>query len=165
MSPRPSLPRTMSLMTFQEKIIVLCGQKRWDQTDLKEAVGKVSISTVSNWFNGKRKPQWDVAPRVADALGLTLDQLMRDEVDLPAPEQSEAERQALDMVRELHLDKGEVIRRLAGQAATSRPLTMDEVHLRPRPRPEDAAGPQTGPAGSPAPAGVPTRRKGPKTGS
>jgi hypothetical protein len=69
----------------------------------------------------------------------------------PAPELTDAERIALKMVRELQLQEGEVIRRLAG---TTRTLTIDDIEVRP------LTGPQSVPASASKPSPLKEPRKG-----
>lgn len=47
------------------------------QTDLGKILG-VSFQTVSMWEKGKTRPRAALLPKVADALGCTVDELLRE---------------------------------------------------------------------------------------
>lgn len=68
-----------------ERIRALRDAKRLSQADLGEACG-VSGQAVWNWETGaNRGPSRDVLPKLAKALGVTIDALLRED---SAPEQA-----------------------------------------------------------------------------
>lgn len=52
-------------------------QKRMTQTELAIAVG-VTQPSISDYESGKKRPTIDTAKKLADALGCTVDDLLKD---------------------------------------------------------------------------------------
>ena len=66
----------MSNYTFNgAKLKMLLEQRNKEQKDLAEAVG-VSEASVSNWCKGYKIPSLPVAARVAEYLGVTVNDLI-----------------------------------------------------------------------------------------
>ncbi len=65
-------------MTFGEKITYARKQKKMTQGDLGKAIG-TSGDIIGKYERDEIKPSIDTAARVADALGVTLDYLVKDE--------------------------------------------------------------------------------------
>jgi len=61
---------------FGNRLYQLRKKARLSQTRLGEKVG-VSNKAVSKWENGKAKPGLDIANRLADVLGVSVDELLR----------------------------------------------------------------------------------------
>lgn len=51
----------------------------YSQNELAEIIG-VKSSTLCQWENGKRYPRIQMLPRIAEALGCTVDELIKDDV-------------------------------------------------------------------------------------
>jgi transcriptional regulator with XRE-family HTH domain len=64
-------------MTFGEKITYARKQKKMTQGDLGKAVG-TSGDIIGKYERDEIKPSIDTAAKVADALGVTLDYLVKD---------------------------------------------------------------------------------------
>jgi transcriptional regulator with XRE-family HTH domain len=64
-------------MTFGEKTTYARKQKKMTQSDLGKAVG-TSGDIIGKYERDEIKPSIDTAARVADALGVTLDYLVKD---------------------------------------------------------------------------------------
>jgi transcriptional regulator with XRE-family HTH domain len=64
-------------MTFGEKITYARKQKKMTQSDLGKAVG-TSGDIIGKYEREEIKPSIETASRIADALGVTLDYLVKD---------------------------------------------------------------------------------------
>jgi len=64
-------------MTFGERITYARKQKKMIQADLGKAVG-TSGDIIGKYERDEIKPSIDVAAKIADALGVTLDYLVKD---------------------------------------------------------------------------------------
>src|SRR5690349_1074328 len=64
-------------MTFGERITYLRKQKKMRQGDLGKAVG-TSGDIIGKYERNEIKPSIDVAAKIADALGVTLDYLVKE---------------------------------------------------------------------------------------
>jgi len=62
-------------MTFGERIIRIRKQLKWSQTDLAKKIG-TSAPIVGRYEREEIKPSIDVASKIADALGVTVDYLL-----------------------------------------------------------------------------------------
>lgn len=62
-------------MTFGEKIIILRKQFKWSQDDLAKKIG-TSGPIVGRYERDEIKPSIEVAAKLADALGVTIDYLV-----------------------------------------------------------------------------------------
>jgi len=62
-------------MTFGEKIILLRKQLKWSQDDLAKKIG-TSGPIVGRYERNEIKPSIDVAAKLADTLGVTIDYLV-----------------------------------------------------------------------------------------
>jgi len=62
-------------MTFGEKIISLRKQLKWSQDDLAKKIG-TSAPIIGRYERGEITPSIDVAAKIADALGVTVDYLI-----------------------------------------------------------------------------------------
>jgi len=62
-------------MTFGERILRIRKQLKWSQTDLAKKIG-TSAPIVGRYEREEIKPSIDVASKIADALGVTLDYLL-----------------------------------------------------------------------------------------
>lgn len=62
-------------MTFGERIILIRKQLKWSQSDLAKKIG-TSAPIVGRYEREEIKPSIDVAAKIADALGVTLDYLL-----------------------------------------------------------------------------------------
>lgn len=58
-------------------IIIMRKQKGWSQTELAKQIN-CSRANLINYEGNKNTPSIDVASRIADALGVTLDYLVKD---------------------------------------------------------------------------------------
>lgn len=81
----------MDAMTFSQKLSSLADERDWNQADFLRAlkrsgVRNVSVSTVSNWFNGKSRPEdTSVSLAVSRLFGVPLEYLVDDEMNEPPP--------------------------------------------------------------------------------
>lgn len=62
----------MNIKKYREKM-------NYSQNELAEIIG-VNSSTLCQWENGKRYPRIQMLPRIAEALGCTVDELIKDDV-------------------------------------------------------------------------------------
>ena len=69
-------------MLLNEKISIIRKMNNLTQEEFAEELG-VSRQAVSKWENGSSVPDVQMLLRIADYYNLTLDQLVRDEFDLP----------------------------------------------------------------------------------
>ena len=69
-------------MLLNEKIIIIRKMNNLTQEGFAEELG-VSRQAVSKWENGTSVPDVQLLLRIADFYNLTLDQLVRDDFDLP----------------------------------------------------------------------------------
>ena len=69
-------------MLLNEKIIMIRRMNNLTQENFAEELG-VSRQTVSKWENGTSIPDVQLLLRISDLYNLTLDQLIRDDFDLP----------------------------------------------------------------------------------
>jgi transcriptional regulator with XRE-family HTH domain len=107
-------------MGYAEKMQRLCAMRGLDQTALAERV-KVSKSSMSRILSGLQEPRLRLAYELARALGVSLDALMDDAVELEAVGHfvvvSDDELTILKIVRRLGVDVA--IDRLLGVALPS----------------------------------------------
>lgn len=106
-------------MKLQDKLSRIWEERRLNDEDVAERLG-VSDSTVYRWRTARKPPKMDlrVALGLARELGLPLEFLADDDQDEPPPpDLNEDERVILTIVRDLNLDRAEVIRRLARDPA------------------------------------------------
>ena len=110
----------LSGMDMVEKILTLIDRKGMTQSALERAIG-LSDGRITKWKNGVGEPTARNAREIARLMGVTVDYLVDDDQAEPvaAPRLTDAEMTALDLVRELGLEKGDVIRRLAGMPTTN----------------------------------------------
>lgn len=70
----------MPIMTSSEqlgmRITYLRGKKGWSQLDLSLESG-VNRNYISDLENGRRNPSLDILEKIADAFGITLEELFR----------------------------------------------------------------------------------------
>ena len=62
-------------MTFGERIVLIRKQLNWSQAELAKKIG-TSAPIVGRYEREEIKPSIDVAAKLADALGVTLDYLL-----------------------------------------------------------------------------------------
>lgn len=62
-------------MTFGERIIQIRKQLKWSQDDLAKQIG-TSAPIIGRYEREEIKPSIDVAAKIADSLGVTLDYLL-----------------------------------------------------------------------------------------
>lgn len=119
----------MLAMRLNVKLQLLCSQRGWGQSDLLDRVGGIGKSTLSNWFNGRNKPDLESSLRIARAFGVPLEYLADDELDEPPPPPSPPlsvdEEAILALIADLGLSRREAIQRLA------RPLESGPAHVSP----------------------------------
>lgn len=63
----------------------LRNQRGWSQTDLAQKI-QISNSYMSQMESGERKPSYEVLVKLADAFGVSIDELIGRSVILPAME-------------------------------------------------------------------------------
>lgn len=132
----------MDPMNFHDKLVMCCDAKGWNQASLFRAVGGVSRTTVSNWFNHESKPDMETALRIARALDVPLDYLADDTIDEPPAPAAQADwgRTVLELIRALRLDEAEAMRRIATGGAMPPRQEDGETPISPKPLPP--AGPR-----------------------
>jgi transcriptional regulator with XRE-family HTH domain len=69
-------------MRFDQKLILACEARGWDQATLARKVG-VSPSTSGRWCKGERLPKLEDAVKLAQVLDMSLDYLFDDSLDEP----------------------------------------------------------------------------------
>lgn len=74
--------REVTIMLLHEKITIIRKMNNLTQEGFAEELG-VSRQAVSKWENGTSIPDVQLLLRIADFYNLTLDQLVRDDFDLP----------------------------------------------------------------------------------
>lgn len=77
-------------MVLNEKITIIRKMNNLTQEEFAEELG-VSRQALSKWENGASVPDAQMLLRIADYYNLTLDQLVRDEFDLPMAVNAEQE--------------------------------------------------------------------------
>ena len=70
-------------MEWSTKLRIILAVKQMNHSELAGALG-VSQTTVSRYASGDQEPTIGVAIRIANTLGVTLDELFMPTVDLPA---------------------------------------------------------------------------------
>jgi transcriptional regulator with XRE-family HTH domain len=68
-------------MKFAQKFRKLCRSQGWTQRSLAEKLGTVSPSTISNWGQGVFMPRIDEVVKLAEVLGVSVQYLVRDDLD------------------------------------------------------------------------------------
>jgi transcriptional regulator with XRE-family HTH domain len=72
-----------AVQRFGEKLRTLRKQRNLSQRELAEALGYVSATAyISDFENGKRKPTLEFALKVAEFFGVTVDALVKDELEV-----------------------------------------------------------------------------------
>ena len=66
-------------MHLAQNIKYLRGQRKMKQNDLAEIIG-VGQPTVGNWEAGRREPKLNMLIHIADHFGVTLDQLVKQDL-------------------------------------------------------------------------------------
>jgi transcriptional regulator with XRE-family HTH domain len=86
------------MQRFGEKLRTLRKQHGMTLQELAAALGYVAHGHLSEIETGKRKPKVEFVLKVANLFGVTADQLVRDEVDIPpkGPADIESESDAND---------------------------------------------------------------------
>lgn len=89
---------------FRERLITVLNEHGMTQADLCRASG-IPTSLMSNYYKGKSKPTLDNAVAIAQAIGITLDEL----VGFKPQSLTEREEDLLGMFRELSEDEQQEI--------------------------------------------------------
>lgn len=103
------------LMGFPEKLDAAIGKSGKSQSAIAREIG-IAQSTISAMTRGERRPYLDQAFKLARALGVTVDYLIDDAQEEPAPAEpsvSDDERYVVRTIRALNLSFEEAVRRLA----------------------------------------------------
>jgi transcriptional regulator with XRE-family HTH domain len=79
------------LRSFGDKLLYLRRQRQLSQANLARLLSPTSRYYINNLESGRRLPSLDIAVRAAVALGVTVEYLVRDEIDVA----SECKHQAL----------------------------------------------------------------------
>ena len=90
-------------MDFPSKLKRRLKEMGMSQSELAERVG-TSQSQVSDWVRKKSEPTVRYGAKVAEALGVTMDYLFRDDVNDLGPEISPGEQILIGAIRELGPD-------------------------------------------------------------
>jgi transcriptional regulator with XRE-family HTH domain len=77
-------------MELMDRIRLLRKAKGWTQTELGKKIGVIQ-KLIADYETGNTKPPIDRLPLLADALGVTVDELLRGEA-MPAPEPNKAQQ-------------------------------------------------------------------------
>jgi transcriptional regulator with XRE-family HTH domain len=115
-------------MRFPEKLRMLADARGWSMAELARRTG-LRPSTVASWTTTKARPTLPDARLLSLALGVSLDYLADDGQDQP-PVPDEDASTILTVIRDLHLERAEAIRRLTTPAPTPgvfRPLGTVEL--------------------------------------
>lgn len=70
--------------TFPARLVELREKMGWSQQELARRAG-TSIFSVSKMERGERSPSFEMACRLADALGVTVDSLRKNTADVSEP--------------------------------------------------------------------------------
>jgi transcriptional regulator with XRE-family HTH domain len=114
-------------MRFDKKLRMLMDQRGMNQPSLSRLTG-IPQTTISNLLKGSR-PGIDHGLKLARALAVSLDYLADDDQDQP-PIPDDDSAVILTVIRDLHLERAEAIRRLTTPAPTPgvfRPLGAVEL--------------------------------------
>lgn len=118
-------------------------RKGWTQAQLGEAVC-LHQARISQFERNAGKPTLPQIVAISDVTGASLDELLRGGEPAFLVDLNEAEQLAVDFVRELRLNRGDVIRAFAGIRATDgHPVTKGVTALPPpgdEPRKQGQAG-------------------------
>ena len=79
---RHNKTKEVTIMLLNEKITTIRKMNNLTQEGFAEELG-ISRQAVSKWENGTSVPDVQLLLRIADFYNLTLDQLVRDDFDLP----------------------------------------------------------------------------------
>jgi transcriptional regulator with XRE-family HTH domain len=71
-----------TMQRFGEKVRVLRKQRAMTLRQLADALGLASFGYLSEIETGKKTPHPSLIIKIADVFGVTVDQLMRDELEL-----------------------------------------------------------------------------------
>lgn len=82
-------------MSLGEKIVELRKEKKWSQEDLSERID-IHARHISRWENNKTIPSVEALKRLANALGVTTDYLLYDNV----PKDGKAQVQDLRLLEQ-----------------------------------------------------------------
>src|SRR5438309_12094791 len=110
-------PCILGGMGYAEKLQQLCALRGLEQSVLAERVG-LSKSSISRILSGAQEPKLRLAFDLAKALGVTLDYLVDDTLDLRPTDR-------LVMISEDELTVIKIIRRLGVELAIDRLLGID----------------------------------------
>ena len=87
-------------MTLGQKIILNRKKKNWTQAELANAVGTLRDS-IGKYERDDIKPSIDVAAKIADALGCSLDYLVRDVEEVTVVNERIISEQVVPMLEEI----------------------------------------------------------------
>lgn len=79
------------MQRFGEKLRTLRTQRGLTMRDLAHALGYTSHAHIGFFESGQRKPSLEFAMRLAAYFGVSVDQLLRDDLDLPPETDSASE--------------------------------------------------------------------------
>jgi transcriptional regulator with XRE-family HTH domain len=104
----------MEAMDFPKKLAMLLKRRRLSQKEVGARIG-VDQARLSDWVTGKskRRPDLDVAMRLAQVLDVSVGYLADDAQDEPPAPLSAAQQRAIEYVEALGLDLNETIRRIS----------------------------------------------------
>ena len=70
------------MQQFGEKLRILRKRKGMTMRELADALELRSHGSIGDFESGRSQPSLEIATRIADLFGVSLDQLARDEVEL-----------------------------------------------------------------------------------
>lgn len=129
---------TECYVVMKKMKIVLTAQQRKKLLDMDPNQSEISRQTgidqsaISEMLNGKRRPYFDQAAKIAHELGLSLDYLADDrQTRPPVAELSSEERRIIELVRALEVGYEEVARAIYGikKVAQSGPIGFQAQHV------------------------------------
>lgn len=105
-------------MIFADKLIQLRKKSGWSQEELAEQLG-VSRQSVSKWEGGQSVPDLDRLLSLSRLFGVSVDYLLKDELEQPGPEETVADETPL---RRVSLQEANDF--LRAKAATAQPIAL-----------------------------------------
>lgn len=79
------------IQRFGQKMLALRKRRRMSLQQLADAFGYTGTAYLSRVETGQRQPSLELAMKMADLFGVTVDLLVRDAIDLPAEQKQPGE--------------------------------------------------------------------------
>lgn len=135
--PKTKWPSNLGNMKMIEKIQKLLHERGWSSQEGFEKSAGLAKNRISKWAGGTGEPTARQAWRMATLLGVSVDYLVRDDLNEPTATVglSEDERMVLRTMRAVSIDADEVIRLIYSESRDrSRRTIMEEMPPLPPPK-------------------------------